>query len=1043
MRELEDLKGKSTTDSTREPYSPDSETGDVTSLKLGVELYRDMPIPLAEVCQSYGRKKKPLSQLKALLRCHEALQTHVSCMLLSDYFQNQRADYDLNDLLEEFLVDPDILPVYFYLLLDHYRFSTACQYVAELKTELQPPVSYEEWDLAQKQIDFSHPEESLESLLPLIRRQFEYFSFIRDYDLLVIESHDDATDTYHARWISSDATFEITADPKQTFQVGHCYVSHNERYLPLYPLVLYKKCKRCGAAHLFYYQNFNQQDITYVSYPHRHTIRLLDDQLITDIGNLLTQKKAYSQAIQWYEAILRVHPTHKTARSNLFAAHNLHGIHLYETKKYRESGEQFRLALALRPDITQIYHNLTLAYRKSKNYTGALEVVNRLLERHPNLPKALETKAQILEEQGKLKEAVKIYETALKSDVSYKRIFNAWRRLIEQGDTPKKEEKKEAAPTAKKEEKKAVLEQLTLDLTEDARKTRYEPIYGRDAELDETVEILSCRNKNNAILVGESGVGKSSVIQELARRIANDEVPVSLQGKRLLELNTASLVAGTKFRGELEERILTFVDEVKKAGDCILFFDEIHTIVQGGTFRGSSIEISGILKPALAKGDIQCIGTATLDDYRRNIERDPTLERRFQVVRIEEPSFDETLEILHVVKHRFEKFYNVKFDKQALKLSVDLAQTYLRDRCLPDKAIDLLDRAGANVALLQDAAESGSKRVTSSDIVQLVSRMSGVPVNKVDQSNAERYHRMEQMLRRKIIGQSEAIDKVSQVIRTNRLALKINPHRPEGVFLFLGPTGVGKTELARVLAEFLFGSVDDLIRIDMSEFSDRIATTKLVGAAPGYVGYNDPNQLTDRVRNHPYTLILLDEIEKADPMVLNIFLQVFDAGRLTDAKGRDVSFRHTTVIMTSNIGSDLFRRSSIGYGDAKDNDVSRSQLMRELQNRLSPEFLGRIDEIVMFNQLNRDDMKKILQLRLRLIRDQLRKENKVLKLYDSAVDLLIDRGFDSEFGARHLDKTIRHLLLDPMAMKKLEEGWPDAHHIRVYRHGDRLHFSLT
>ncbi|OQY28151.1 MAG: hypothetical protein B6244_08105 [Candidatus Cloacimonetes bacterium 4572_55] len=1047
MAEYDDLKRKSSSETEDTSLSTTSTTNKKT-FDFIPALYEWLPEPIIRMCQSYNQQKDDQSRLKVLLRCEEALQTYIACLLLADYLNGDATDFDFNHLVEEYFSNREMTPLFFYLLLDQYRSDTSRQFFQELKTPDPFIVSYDEWEAAQQQVNFDDASRSLSTLFPLLARIFTFFDFFFDYKMIQVLDRDFERKRWRIRHLDQDREDTLHIQNSKIFKKNQISLSGQDKYLSLYPLVIFEKCEKCGESHLFFFYYFDQKSAIYIGFPERCLLRLQTETLLTDIADKLAEKKIYSQAAQWVSVLMDIFPTRKSFIPKLFAIYNLHGIQLYEIERYEEAGEKFQLAMTLRPDITQIYFNLILAYRKSKNYAAAIKIADQLLSHHPDLSRALELKAHVLEDQGKKVEALQCYERAFQSNVAFSRIFTSWRRVSAQvGKSAPSRKQGQSGKADRKEEKKSLVKNLTRDLTEMIRKNPIDPIYGRIDEIRQMLEVLTCLYKNNVILVGDPGAGKSALVFELGRKIVAKEVPKHLQNKRLIELNPAVLVAGTKFRGDLEERSLLLVSEISKAGDCLLFIDDIHAIVQAGGSRGSASEIGGTIKPALMRGEIQCVGTCSLDNYRRYIERDPALERRFQAVRIHELCQKDTLGVLEKFKGKFETYYGLTFPRKTLQLTVELSQSYLRDRALPDKAIDLLDRVGSSVTLTGDMSDR--REATEEDVIRSVSSMSGIPVNKIDQSDVNRYRNMERILSRKIIGQDHALSGVSRVIRTNRLKFKLNPNGPEGIFLFMGPTGVGKTESARVLAEFLFGDKDDMIRIDMSEFSDRIATTKLIGAAPGYVGYNDPNQLTDRIRNRPYTLILLDEIEKADPQVLNIFLQVFDAGRLVDSKGREVSFSHTTIIMTSNIGSELFSRIRIGYeGDAKSDSqtavdpVSQQRMTRELHRYFSPEFLGRIDELILFNPLTREHVKKIALIKLKSIKEQLQRENKKLRLYDSAFDLLVEKGFDSEFGARNLDKTIRRYLLDPLAEKKLLPKWKTIRHIVASRYRDQLRFTL-
>ena len=618
------------------------------------------------------------------------------------------------------------------------------------------------------------------------------------------------------------------------------------------------------------------------------------------------------------------------------------------------------------------------------------------------------------------------------------------------------------------------LDQLGIDLTVAARSDKLDPVIGRTQELERVVQILSRRTKNNPVLVGEPGVGKTAIVEAMAQRIGSGDVPETLQGKRLVTLDMGALVAGTKYRGEFEERLKKVIEEIKSSGNCVLFIDEIHTIVGAGAAEGA-VDASNILKPSLARGEIQCIGATTLDDYRKYVERDPALERRLQPVRVEEPSLEETVAILDGVKSRYEDHHNVDITDEAVKAATNMASRFLPDRFLPDKAIDLLDEAGSRVRLrgsstppsvkeatqaleqvrkekdeaiasqqYEVAAELRDKelqlnqnldelekewhegrikeraQVTEEDIAEVVSMWTGIPVTRLAQEETERLLQMEVELHKRIVGQDEAIVNISKAVRRARAGLK-DPRHPIGVFLFLGPTGVGKTELVRALAEFMFGDEDNMIRLDMSEFQERHTVARLIGAPPGYVGYDEGGQLTEGVRRKNYCAILLDEIEKAHPEVFNILLQIFDAGQLTDARGRRVEFRNSILIMTSNLGSDLIKRdSTMGFAVKADQAQTENQsyermkdkVMDEVKRFFRPEFLNRLDATIVFHQLARDEILSIVDLMMAMVRKELEEKEIGLEMTDAARVYLGKKGFDPVLGARPLRRLIQNEVED-------------------------------
>jgi ATP-dependent Clp protease ATP-binding subunit ClpC len=617
------------------------------------------------------------------------------------------------------------------------------------------------------------------------------------------------------------------------------------------------------------------------------------------------------------------------------------------------------------------------------------------------------------------------------------------------------------------------LDQYGRDLTEEARDGRVDPVVGRTEEIEQTVEVLSRRTKNNPVLVGEAGVGKTAIVEGLAQRIVDGDVPKVLAGRRVVQLDLSSMVAGTRYRGDFEERMKQAIDEIRShADELIVFIDELHTMVGagGGGEGGGSMDASNMLKPALARGELHVVGATTLDEYRKYIEKDAALARRFQPVMVPEPSVDDTVAILRGLRDRYEAHHQVRFTDEALVAAAELSDRYLTERFLPDKAIDLMDQAGARVRLralapdtdvrelteqvealrrdkdqavageeyerateLRDrivalekqidevrgtAATGGSvPEVTTADIAEVVSRSTGIPVAELTEEERDRLLKLEQRLHARVIGQDDAVEAVAEAVRRSRAGLA-DPNRPIGSFLFLGPTGVGKTELARALAEALFGSEDRMVRLDMSEFSERHTVSRLVGAPPGYVGYEEAGQLTEAVRRHPYSVLLLDEIEKAHPDVFNMLLQVLDDGRLTDGQGRTVDFKNTVLIMTSNLGSDLIsgQGAALGFGsgpagtDGADEPIDaglRDRLMRRLRESFRPEFLNRIDEIIVFRRLGTEQLRQITELMLDQTARRVHGQGVTMEVTPAAVDWLAEHGYEPAFGARPMRRTIQ------------------------------------
>ena len=666
---------------------------------------------------------------------------------------------------------------------------------------------------------------------------------------------------------------------------------------------------------------------------------------------------------------------------------------------------------------------------------------------------------------------------------------------------PVTESGKSKAENGKGKNGTPALETFGRDLTKLAQDGKLDPIIGRQKEMDRIAQILSRRKKNNPSLIGESGVGKSAIAEGLAIRISEGRVPRTLYGKRLLSLDLASLVAGTKYRGQFEERMKAIINELEQHPEIIIFIDEIHTIVGAGSASGS-LDASNMFKPALARGVIQCIGTTTLDEYRQYIEKDTALERRFQKVLVEPATAEETLEILTNIKEKYEEHHLVVYSEAALKACVELTERYVSDRLQPDKAIDALDEAGARVHIAnmqvpeeivnleQEVARVAERKksvlaekryseaaelrdqerdldgkladlkrqwdadererqvtVTDQDVAAVVAMMTGVPMERIAESESNRLLSMEKELKGSVVGQDEAIAQIAKAIRRNRAGLK-DPNRPIGSFLFLGPTGVGKTYLTKILAKYLFDSEAAMIRIDMSEYMEKFAVSRLIGAPPGYVGYEEGGQLTERVRRKPYSIVLLDEIEKAHPDVFNVLLQVLDDGQLTDGIGRKVDFRNTIVIMTSNIGSRQLKDFGVGVGfataarEAEKSQMQRDVIEKSLKKAFAPEFINRIDDIIYFNSLGREEIHKIIDIELRGLFERIRKMGFEVRMDEKAKDFIVAKGWDENYGARPLRRAIQRYVEDDLADEIIKADILPGDTIEITADDDHVFFNI-
>jgi ATP-dependent Clp protease ATP-binding subunit ClpC len=702
---------------------------------------------------------------------------------------------------------------------------------------------------------------------------------------------------------------------------------------------------------------------------------------------------------------------------------------------------------------------------------------------------------------GLLREGEGVAARVLKSlEVDIERTRNEILKELDPNFTPPESEAESPQEGNKKDVKTPALRAFGRDLTELAKRGELDPVIGRKNEIERVIQILCRRTKNNPVLLGEAGVGKTAIVEGLAQEIGTGNVPELLRDKRVITLDLALMVAGTKYRGQFEERIKAVMDEIRRSKNVILFIDELHTIVGAGSAEGA-MDASNIIKPALSRGELQCVGATTLNEYRKYIEKDAALERRFQTVKVEAPSVDEAVQILRGLRPKYEAHHKARLTDEALDAAVRLSDRYLTGRFLPDKAIDVMDEAGARArinamtrppdvkeiekeietiraekeaaikaqdfekaAALRDSEKQAKDKleriltewreqreerevvVTADDIMHIVSRWTGVPLNRMEQKEAQKLLKMEEELKTRVIGQDEAVVAISKALRRSRADLK-DPRRPIGSFIFLGPTGVGKTFLARSLAEFMFGDSDALIQIDMSEYMEKFTASRLIGSPPGYVGYEEGGQLSEAVRRRPYSVVLFDEVEKAHPDVMHLLLQILEEGKITDSLGRKIDFRNTIIIMTSNVGAELIKRqTALGFGAVSGNESyeqMRDKILEESKRTFKPEFLNRLDDMIVFHTLGRPDLAKIVNLEVAKVVERIGTKAIRVLLEPSAVEFLIDKGYDPTYGARPMRRAVEKYLEDPLAEELLRGNIKAGDTLDVHAAGELLAFKVT
>ncbi len=793
--------------------------------------------------------------------------------------------------------------------------------------------------------------------------------------------------------------------------------------LPLYPFFLVEENKS------FIFRMLTSEGVFYRALGSDGYSLMFATQLVMDLAEWLLRLGAYGKAINLYRLA--------GGRNREAALYASVLTHCLNAQDYSSRGEparavgEWELALTVKPEYPVLYHEMANDCLAASRPQQAISSLNRLLERFPVSDEAYVSLGDVYAVKADWGRAQRAYEKAL--------ILNPHHPTASEKRQAARV-KLEAKGTAEAAEKGgAPQEELLVSLSNLVAGRPRVVLAGREAEVGQVIEVLSCRDKRNALLVGDPGVGKTAIIEEVALRLHEGNAPEHLKGKRVQAINVPALIAGARFRGQFEERVLDLVRKLREKGDLAVI-ENMHQLVHTGGSRGASLDSAALLSPALSKGDMQVIGTTDEEALSNLLEKDPSLLKNFHVIRIEELPLEEVKKVLRLRRPAYEAFHGVSIPSDLFENSLDLIRTSINTRSLPESALDLMDRSAARVAMREPAGEC--LEVTREDMLQTLAEMSGVSLERLALLSHDRLAAMERLLSEKVVGQERAVNAVSRVVRSCKLGMDLDADRPDGVFLFVGPTGVGKTELARRLAEVLFGDEEKLIRIDMSEYMERISTSRLIGTAPGYVGYYDQNQLADRVRRNPYCVILFDEVEKADPQVMNLFLQIFDAGRLTDGKGRTVRFHHATIIMTSNVGTEIFSHGKLGYREEGGESGLDEGVLRQVRANFTPEFLNRIDEIITFKGLGPETMESIVDLQLHDLQERLARQGKSVILSSGARRLLASLGYSSEYGARNIGRTLRRHISEPLALLSLKPEWQSAGRILAEARGGVVRLSL-